>query len=97
MEYTTSVSSRMYIDPKGNRLESMDVDVDGHRESYVLSETVSDYNSGKEIAERWERAHEGLQPFSNPEIREDDWRSQLWWMLYAGMVANLRKWRTRHT
>jgi len=95
MEYTASVSSSMYFDGKGNRLDSLNVDVNGYTDYKALSEAVTDYNTGNEIMERWERAHEGLRPSGSPNIRMEDWRSQLWWILYGGMIANLRRWRGR--
>lgn len=95
MEYTTSVSSRMYIDRSGCRLEAMDVQVDGYRDNSALADAMAAYNRGEEIPERWERAHENSRPSSSPELRCRDWRRRLWRLLYAGMVGNARRWRRR--
>ena len=96
MDYSASVSSRMYIDRSGTRVEHMDVKVDGFKDDQALSDATSDYNRGEEIADRWERTHEGVRPAGSPELRPEDWRYRLWWTLYAGMLNNLRRWRRRH-
>lgn len=95
MEYSASVRSRMTIDRRGNRLDSMDVEVGGYRDNQALSAAVDGYNRGSEVADRWERMHEGMRPTGNPELTRKDWRYGLWWMLYAGMAGTLRRWRKR--
>ncbi|MBU5557457.1 MAG: hypothetical protein QW751_00025 [Candidatus Aenigmatarchaeota archaeon] len=85
----------MYIDRTGTRLESLNVDVDGYRNTKAEFDAVSKYNRGEEIYDRWERVHEKLRPNGSQELREKDWRPHLWRILYAGMVCNLRRWRRR--
>ncbi len=80
----------MHIDRKGNRLEDMDVEVNGYRDGQSLAEAAYEYNRGSEIADRWEQLHRT----GGTEIRPD-WRYDLWWTLYSGMIRNLRRWRKR--
>jgi hypothetical protein len=81
----------MYMDGKSNRVESIDINVSDYSDNEAISEAVEDYNRGDEIADRWKQLHKTTV---GPEIKHD-WRYDLWWTLYAGMIGNLKRWRKR--
>ncbi|MBU3896529.1 MAG: hypothetical protein KJ697_01175 [Nanoarchaeota archaeon] len=86
--YTTSVHTNMNIDSNGTRIKSVDICVDGYRDSQRLNEMGGIYT--KNITQ-----DEFQRECNDNGYLERTWRKHMWDIMFYQMRYRLGRWKNK--